>query len=110
VNFMTKGVRKSKSVGKVEIKIGSNRYSVGTGFLFKIKGIEDLFFITNYHVINDKKYIERTRIIFDYELDIEGNTVPSRSFKIDKNGPWYCSEVKDNDTTIFKLIDEDGSL
>src|SRR3546814_20925622 len=27
VNFLAKGVRKSKSVGKVEIKIGSNRYS-----------------------------------------------------------------------------------
>lgn len=110
VNFLAKGVLRSKSVGKVEIKIGSNRYNVGTGFLFKIKGIEDLFFITNYHVINDKKDIERTRIIFDYELDIEGNTVPSRSFKIDKTGPWYCSEIKENDTTIFKLIDEDGTL
>lgn len=110
VNFLAKGVQISKSVGKVEIKIGNNRYSVGTGFLFKIKGIEDLFFITNYHVINDKKYIERTRIIFDYELDIKGNTVPSRSFKIDATGPWYCSEIKENDTTIFKLIDEDDTL
>jgi len=110
VNFLAKGLRRSKSVGKVEIKIGSNRYSVGTGFLFKIKGLEDLFFITNYHVINDKKYIERTRIIFDYELDIEGNTVPSRSFKIDETGPWYCSEIKENDATIFKLIDEDDTL
>lgn len=110
VNFLAKGVRKSKSVGKVEIKIGSNRYSVGTGFLFKIKGIEDLFFITNYHVINDKKDIERTRIIFNYELDIEGNTIPTRSFKIDETGPWYCSEIKENDTTIFKLIDENKTL
>lgn len=110
VSFLAKGVQRSKSVGKVEIKIGSNRYNVGTGFLFKIKGIEDLFFITNYHVINDKKYIERTRIIFEYELDIEGNTVPSRSFKIDETGPWYCSEVKENDAAIFKLIDEDNTL
>lgn len=110
VNFLAKGVRKSKSVGKVEIKIGSNRYSVGTGFLFKIRGIEDLFFITNYHVINDKKFIERTRIIFDYELDIEGNTIPSRSFEIDPDGPWYCSEIKEYDTTIFRLIDETNTL
>lgn len=110
VSFLAKGVLKSKSVGKVEIKIGSNQYSVGTGFLFKINGVQELFFMTNYHVINDKRYIERTRIIFDYELDIEGDSVPSRSFKIDPNGPWYCSEIKEYDTTIFKLIDDTDAL
>jgi len=110
VSFLAKGVLTSKSVGKVEIKIGSNKYSVGTGFLFKINGVEELFFLTNFHVINDKKYIERTRIIFDYELDIDGNSLPSRSFKIDPTGPWYCSEIKEYDTTIFRLIDEANTL
>lgn len=110
VNFLAKGVQKSKSVGKVEIKIGNNRYNVGTGFLFKVQDIEDVFFITNYHVINDKKDIEKTRVIFDYELDVNGNTIPSRSFMIDGNGPWYCSEVIDCDATIFKLSDNDNTL
>ncbi|WP_343624483.1 serine protease [Flavobacterium lindanitolerans] len=110
VNFLAKGIQKSKSVGKVEIKIGSNKYSVGTGFLFKINGIKELFFLTNFHVINDKKYIEKTRIIFDYELDIDGNSMPSRSFKIDPAGPWYCSEIKEYDTTIFRLIDDSNTL
>ncbi|MBF4487548.1 serine protease [Flavobacterium sp. CSZ] len=110
VNFLAKGVQKSKSVGKVEIKIGNNRYNVGTGFLFKVKDIEDVFFITNYHVINNQKDIEKTRVIFDYELDINGNTIPSRSFMIDGNGPWYCSAVKDCDATIFKLSDDNNTL
>jgi len=110
VNFLAKGVQKSKSVGKVEIKIGNNSYNVGTGFLFKVKGIKDIFFITNYHVINNRKDIAKTRVIFDYELDVEDNTVNSRSFKIDENGPWYCSEIKDCDATVFRLIDEENTL
>jgi len=110
VNFLAKGVQKSKSVGKVEIKIGSHHYNVGTGFLFKIKGNEDVYFITNYHVINDRKDIERTRIIFDYELDVDGNTLKSNSFKIDENGPWCCSEISECDSTVFRLIDEENTL
>lgn len=110
VNFLAKGVIKSKSVGKVEIQVGSNRFSVGTGFLFKLNNNDDLFFITNYHVINNKEDINKTKVIFDYELNIDGNTLPSKSFSIDENGPWYCSEVKDYDTTVFKLIDEKNEL
>lgn len=110
VNFLAKGVQKSKSVGKVEIKIGSNRINVGTGFLFKIKGINDLFFITNYHVINDRKDIDKTKVIFDYELDIYGNSIASKSFRIDENRAWYCSPVNEYDTTIFNLIDDHNEL
>lgn len=110
VNFLAKGVWKSKAVGKVEIKIGGNRFSVGTGFLFKVEGISDLFFITNYHVINDRKDIDKTKIIFDYELDINGDSIASKSFRIDANKGWYCSPVNEYDSTIFHLIDEQNEL
>lgn len=110
VNFLARGVQKSKAVGKVEIKIGSNRVNVGTGFLFKVKGINDLFFITNYHVINDRKDIDKTKVIFDYELDIDGNSIASKSFRIDENRAWYCSPVNEYDTTIFNLIDDHNEL
>lgn len=110
VNFLARGVQKSKAVGKVEIKMGSNRVNVGTGFLFKVKEIDDLFFITNYHVIGDRKDINRTRIIFDYELDINGNSLASKSFYIDENGPWYSSPVNECDAAIFKLLDEHNEL
>jgi len=110
VNFLARGVQKSKAVGKVEIKTGSNRVNVGTGFLFKVKGINDLFFITNYHVINDRKDIDKTKVIFDYELDIDGNSIASKSFRIDENRAWYCSPVNEYDTTIFNLIDDHNEL
>lgn len=103
INFLEKGVIKSRSVAKVEINNGST-IKVGTGFLFKLKGHYDLFFITNNHVINDKSDILSTRIIFDYEEDVYGNSKASKSFTIDMNGPWYTSNPSELDVTIFKLI------
>ena len=109
INFLERGISASRSVAKVEIKNGSV-IEVGTGFLFKIEGSTDLYFMTNYHVISDKADIERTRIIFNYEEDIRGESKPSKSFKIDVDGPWHISPVKELDATIFRLKSEDQSL
>ena len=103
INFLERGIAASRSVAKVEIKNGS-LVDVGTGFLFKVQGGNDLFFMTNFHVINDKANIEHTRIIFNYEEDANGESKPSRSFRIDAEGPWHTSPLKELDTTIFKLI------
>lgn len=103
VSFLDLGVIKSKAVAKIEIETSTNKYNVGTGFICKFEGFDDIFFITNYHVINDKKWIKKTRIIFNYELDINGDSKKSNSFTIDENGPWYASPVAENDVCIFKL-------
>lgn len=110
VNFLAKGIKTSKAVAKVEIKVSSNGYNVGTGFLFKIKDFNELFFITNYHVLNNQEDIAKTRIIFDFELDADGNSLSSKSFRIDETGPWYYSDVSEYDTCIFKLLDENDEL
>lgn len=110
ISFLALGVIKSRSVAKVEIKVGANSFNVGTGFLFKVNNIEDIFFMTNFHVINKKSDIDKTKITFNYELDINGDTIPSKSFKIDPFGPWYCSPVEDLDVCIFKLISTDNDL
>lgn len=102
INFLARGIICSRSVAKIEMKVGTAVDS-GTGFLFKINEFDELFFITNYHVINNKNDISRTRIIFDYEEDINGDTKASKSFEIDSNGPWYTSPVAQLDTCIFKL-------
>lgn len=104
INFLERGIISSRSVAKVEKKKG-NITEVGTGFLFKTEGVDELFFMTNFHVINEKTEIINTRIIFDYEEDINGNTKASKSFKIDPSGPWYISPVNQNDVAIFKLIE-----
>ncbi len=109
INFLERGIAASRSVAKVEIKNGT-MLDVGTGFLFKIQGEEDLFFMTNYHVINDKANIEYTRIIFNFEEDIKGESKASKSYKIDAEGPWHTSPLKELDTTIFKLIPDGETL
>lgn len=103
INFLEKGINASRSVAKVEIKNGSI-LEVGTGFLFKVQDRNDLFFMTNFHVINDKDNIVHTRIIFNYEEDVNGESKPSKSFGIDANGPWFTSPVNELDVTIFKLL------
>lgn len=102
INFLERGIAASRSVAKVEIRNGS-MVNVGTGFLFKVLKEGDLLFMTNFHVINDKNDIENTRIIFNYEEDVKGESKVSKSFQIDSNGPWLTSPVKDLDATIFKL-------
>lgn len=110
VSFLALGVVRSRAVAKVEIKIGSSRVNVGTGFLCKVAGINDLFFMTNFHVINDKDKIKNTRVIFNYELDIDGNTTASKSFSINESGPWYTSPEKEYDVCVCKLQASDEDL
>ncbi len=110
VNFLALGVIRSKAVAKVEIRTGTNRCDVGTGFIAKVDNFDELFFITNYHVLNDKSKIGSAKIIFDYELDINGNSKPSKSFRIDENGPWYTSPVAECDACIFKLVASPSEL
>ncbi len=107
INFLARGIISSRSVAKVE-KSKNGGKEVGTGFLFRIEDeLDELFFMTNFHVINNKKDINNTRIIFDYEEDIEGNTKASKTFKINETGPWYISPVAELDVTIFKLVETD---
>lgn len=102
INFLEIGIMRSKAVAKVSIKAGSV-VNVGTGFLFRVSGIDKLLFMTNYHVINTKETIPRTQIIFNYELDVKGNSKASSSFEIDPQGPWYLSPVNEFDVAIFAL-------
>lgn len=110
VNFLALGVIRSKAVAKVEITTGTQKTNVGTGFIAKVKNFDELFFVTNYHVLNDRNKIESTRIIFDYELDINGDSKPSKSFRIDASGPWYASPVAECDVCIFKLMASPAEL
>lgn len=107
INFLARGIISSRSVAKVE-KSKNSVKEVGTGFLFKIVDeLDDLFFMTNFHVINNKSDIKNTRIIFDYEEDIDGNTKASKTFKINETGPWYISPVAELDVAIFKLVENE---
>ena len=109
INFLEKGILSSRSVAKIEVN-KDYEIEVGTGFIFKIEQFDELFFMTNAHVISNKATIPRTRIILNYEEDIDGLTKISKNFKIDSNGIWYVSPIKELDVAIFKLAASDDEL
>ncbi len=109
INFLERGIAASRSVAKVEIKNGA-MLNVGTGFLFKIQGRGELYFMTNFHVINDPERIPHTKVTFNFEEDINGESKASKTFRIDENGPWFTSPVRELDTTIFKLMSDGDAL
>ena len=109
ISFLENGIIFSRSVAKVEINIGGVK-DVGTGFLFKIENEDDIFFMTNFHVINNESQFENARIIFNYEEDINGDSKASKSYRIDDNSPWYKSPVEELDVSIFKLNCSESQL
>ena len=110
INFLAKGVLKSRAVAKIEVKNGDNTVGKGTGFLMKVKGIDDLFFISNHHVLPDKSRLGKIKIVFDYELGVDDETKVSKSFSIDENGCFYTSPINELDTTVCKLLDPQNQL
>lgn len=110
INFLAKGVIKSRSIEKIEVRNGDNTVGKGTGFLMKVKGIDDLFFISNNHVLPDRNRLDKIKVVFDYELGIDDETKVSKSFVIDKEGCFYSSPVNELDATICKLLDPNNEL
>ncbi|MBB6130591.1 trypsin-like peptidase domain-containing protein [Mucilaginibacter lappiensis] len=109
ITFLELGMRKAISVAKVEVKIGSST-NVGTGFLAKFPVNDKVFFVTNYHVISDKTKIPYTKIIFNYEDDLEGGIKHTEVFKINAEGIWITSPINEFDVSIFEISDEKLTL
>ena len=110
ISFLEKGIKASRSVAKVEINMPGSK-QVGTGFLFKTEDQSDIYFMTNYHVINDVSQFANTRVIFNFEEDVNGNSKASKSFRIDLDiNKWYKSPVEELDVSIFKLNCSDAEL
>lgn len=102
ISFLQTGIRKSMSVAKVELNARGSA-STGTGFLFQIQGDPGTYFMTNHHVISDKKDAKNARVVFNFELDEDGNTKASESFTIDRDGVWFTSPTSELDVTVFQL-------
>jgi len=109
ISFLENGIIKSKSVGKVQISCGRDT-CVGTGFLFKVKDSDPIRFMTNFHVLSDKSKFVDTAIIFDFELDSDGNSKKSKSFVPDVDEALITSKISELDVSIFSLKDEKGEL
>lgn len=104
ISFLSEGIKRSRPVAKIQIAL-EKKTIVGTGFIFRIASYEDSYFITNHHVINDTIDIDKVTIIFNFELDFHGNSLPSKSFKIDSDFKFILSPVHELDCCILKLND-----
>jgi V8-like Glu-specific endopeptidase len=109
ITFLELGMRKANSVAKVEVKVGPNT-NVGTGFLAKFPDIDKVFFVTNYHVISEQTKIPFTKVIFNFEDDLEGGVKNTEVFRINATGAWITSPVHEFDVSIFELTDENKTL
>lgn len=109
ISFLEIGMTRARAVAKVEIKEGSIT-NMGTGFLGKFPMSDKVYFLTNYHVISDKKKIPFTRIVFNFEDTIDGISKNTEVFKINSNGIWITSPIHECDLAVFELLDENATL
>jgi len=109
VSFLAQGIVCSKSVAKVQVKKGA-KIIVGTGFLCKIGDSDKSYFITNFHVLDDPKLVDEISIIFNFETDINGDTMQSETFKVDSSVEWIFSTTENLDFTAIRLIDHEKAV
>ena len=96
MSWIYKCIKVSKSVCQVIRRDGEK----GTGWM-----LQGGWVMTNFHVIPNKRWVEGSRIIFDYEEDLFGNTRETSSYDLDPEGALFSSllnldyafiKVKDN--------------
>ncbi len=121
INFLPKGLKASKSVGRVTINSSQGK-GYGTGFL-----ICDNLLITNNHVLPSKSDAKNSYVEFDYQEDINSHPINPASFGFEPdelfitskamdftvvfvNGHSFDSRVSLADFGKLKLIEEIGKL
>ncbi len=96
ISWAEKALIASKSVCKVELSDGGS----GTGFI--VKGG---YLLTNQHVIPTKEVAQNTRLIFNYQLNAEGNMQPTAEYRLDAS-VFYSSPENELDYTLVKIMDD----
>lgn len=87
INFFYKGVKLSKSVGRINIiAANGNEEGYGTGFM-----VGRNLLMTNNHVLENKELAKNSIVEFEYELD-ENNVVKSAvAFQLDPSKLFFTS-------------------
>ena len=78
VEFLEMAVFVSKSVGRVETKLGGGRVSFGTGFM-----VSPRLLMTNHHVLTSADDAAKSTIEFDFQRDRRGKVMRSQKFQLD---------------------------
>jgi len=103
INWLQKAIKASRSVCKVMVSNGV----VGTGFMLR-----GGYVLTNNHVIENVKQAANSKIIFNFQKDVDGNTEPVKAYTLDTS-VFVDNDYKNPDTldyTLVKVHDHDGEL
>jgi endonuclease I/V8-like Glu-specific endopeptidase len=118
VRFLEDGWQKSRAVARVQIgRVGGSGGGYGTGFL-----VGPRLLLTNHHVLPSAEVAATSQAEFNYQLRLDGQLHPARSFALDP-ASFYLSDreldyalvaLKDHpDLEAFgwiPLIEEQGKL
>ncbi len=77
VEFLEKGLKVNRCVGRVVTALGGGRRSFGTGFM-----VSPRLLLTNWHVLKRKETAAASTVEFDYQLDFMGNALTPQRFKL----------------------------
>lgn len=95
VAFLQRGINAAKAVARIAFRDGRPH---GTGFL-----ISDRLLLTNHHVIKTAAAASSLVAEFDYEFDINGQSVAPTRFGLDPDAFFLPQDVDDLDYTIVAL-------
>lgn len=103
VNFLEKGFNAARAVGRIDI--GNSFGGIagyGTGFL-----VGDGLLMTNNHVLESGEIAENSRVLFDYEMNIDGRHRPFQSYRITSD-VFFTSKAHDVSFVSVEPISQRG--
>jgi endonuclease G len=95
-NFLHKGSRVSRSVGRIIDK--HSQEAMGTGFL-----ISPQLIMTNNHVIPDKQVAAESLIEFEYVADDSGKAIQTNAFRLLPDMLFLSSDENEFDFSIIQI-------
>ena len=88
VEFLEKGVRVNRCVGRVVTRLGGGRVSYGTGVL-----VAPGLLLTNWHVLRSESEAAVSLVEFNYQMDGWGNPRAVQRFQIDP-GAFFLNDQR----------------
>jgi endonuclease G, mitochondrial len=95
VSFLQHGITAAKAVARIAYRDGRPK---GTGFM-----ISDRLLITNNHVIGDPRSAAGLVAEFDYEFDINGQSILPTRFTLNPGACFVTQSINDLDYTVIAI-------